>query len=81
MVFFDVVGPVVHTDGRGRRERVVRFVLLARIYYERNKIEEAWDQLEKGVANDFKVRQYPLFPLVRAQVCAARTCEGEHRML
>jgi tetratricopeptide repeat protein 21B len=44
------------------------YLLLARISYERENMEEANQFLEKGMANDFAVRKHPLFHLVRAQV-------------
>jgi tetratricopeptide repeat protein 21B len=44
------------------------YLLLARISYERENMEEANMYLEKGMANDFAVRKHPLYHLVRAQV-------------
>jgi tetratricopeptide repeat protein 21B len=41
------------------------YLLLARIAYERDSIDEANQYLEKGMANDFTVRKHPLFQQTR----------------
>lgn len=47
------------------------YLLLARIYHEKDQPNAALQYLEQGLSHDFTVRNHPLYHLVKAQVLTA----------
>merc|ERR1719478_1320305 len=47
------------------------YLLLARIYHEKDQPNAALQYLEQGLSHDFTVRNHPLYSLVKAQVLVA----------
>jgi tetratricopeptide repeat protein 21B len=47
------------------------YLLLARIYHEKEQPNAALQYLEQGLSHDFTVRNHPLYHLVKAQVLSA----------
>jgi tetratricopeptide repeat protein 21B len=47
------------------------YLLLARIYHEKDSPSQALQYLEQGLSHDFTVRNHPLYHLVKAQVLSA----------
>lgn len=47
------------------------YLLLSRIYHEKDQSQAAMQYLEQGLSHDFRVQKHPLYHLVKAQVLVA----------
>jgi tetratricopeptide repeat protein 21B len=67
----DVATRILHQCLRLDPSCADTYLLLARIYHEKDQPNAALQYLEQGLSHDFTVRNHPLYSLVKAQVLLA----------
>jgi tetratricopeptide repeat protein 21B len=67
----DVATKILHQCLRLDPSCADTYLLLARIYHEKEQPNAALQYLEQGLSHDFTVRNHPLYHLVKAQVLSA----------